>query len=426
MNVVSRPQGSVSGEPQRPTAPPAQPMPHGRRTGLGLAAVAIVFLKECRESLRDRRTIINALLIGPLLGPLLFVFLLRVTLSRELAQAAAQLPVAVIGAERAPNMVAALERAGLRVLPPVPDVEAAVRNQQIDLALRIPPGFAADWRAGRPAQVEIIYDSSRRDTGAAVQRLRAMLDGYGRVTAAMRLMARGLAPTLSVPVVVAERDEATPQGRGALLFAMLPYFLVLTALIGGMWLAIDTTAGERERASLEPLLINPVPRDRILAGKLLATAAFSLASLCLGLAAFLIAGAFLPANQFGLSFTLSPHILAAILPVMAPLVLLLVTLQIVVTAFARSVREAQTYLGLVQLVPIIPSVILGILPLKPQLWMFAIPLLGQQLTIMQLLRGERISLPDALLCALITLAIAFVGFLIARRTFASERVAITS
>ena len=111
---------------------------------------------------------------------------------------------------------------------------------------------------------------------------------------------------------------------------------------------------------------------------------------------------------------------------MVPLVLLLVTLQILVTAFARSVREAQTYLSLVQLVPIIPSVVLGILPLKPQLWMFAVPLLGQQLTIMQLLRGESISLSSALLCAVVTLAIASVGFWAARRNYASERLAIST
>src|SRR5271170_4365402 len=116
----------------------------------------------------------------------------------------------------------------------------------------------------------------------------------------MRLLVRGLAPTLIAPLVVAGRDQATPEGRGALLFAMLPYFLILSALIGGMWLAIDSTAGERERASLEPLLINPVPRDRILLGKVMATAVFSLSSLSLGLLAFMVAGWLLPADQLGM------------------------------------------------------------------------------------------------------------------------------
>jgi len=163
------------------------------------------------------------------------------------------------------------------------------------------------------------------------------------------------------PVVVATRDQATPQGRGALLFAMLPYFLVLSALVGGMWLAIDSTAGERERQSLEPLLINPVRRDAILLGKMFATSAFSLTSLALSLVAFMIAGWFLPANKLGMTFNLSASVIVTILPVMVPLVLLLVNLQILVTSMAKSSREAQTYLGLLQLVPIIPSVILSVL-----------------------------------------------------------------
>jgi sodium transport system permease protein len=390
-----------------------------------LRAATIVCVKECRESLRDRRVLVNALLLGPLLGPLLFVLLLRLTIARQLTQAERPLPVAVIGAQRAPNLVAALEQQGLKVLPPVADPETAVREQRLALALRIAPSYPADWRAGRPAQVEIIYDSSRRDTGAALQRLRAMLENYSRQTAAMRLMVRGLAPTLLAPVVAAGRDQATPQARGALLFAMLPYFLILSALIGGMWLAIDSTAGERERASLEPLLVNPVPRDGILLGKVLATAAFAFSSLVLALLAFMVAGALLPSNQLGMSLRLGPAVIAAILPVMIPLVLLLVIGQVLATAFSRSAREAQTWLGLLQLVPVIPSVVLSVLPLKAQLWMYAVPLLGQQLTIMQLLRAEPPAPLTVALCALVTLLAAAALFWAARRSYHNERLALT-
>jgi sodium transport system permease protein len=392
----------------------------------GMRAAGIVFVKECRESLRDRRVLINALLLGPLLGPLLFVLLLRLTITRQLTAAERPLAVAIIGAQRAPNLVAALEQQGLEVLPPVADPEDAVRAQRLALALRITPSYAADWRAGRPAQVEIIYDSSRRDTGASLQRLQVMLENYSRRIAAMRLMVRGLAPTLLAPVVAAGRDQATPQARGALLFAMLPYFLIFSALIGGMWLAIDSTAGERERASLEPLLINPVPRDRILLGKVLATGAFSLASLVLALLAFMVAGALMPADQLGISLRLGPAVIAVILPVMIPLVLLLVIGQVLATAFSRSAREAQTYLGLLQLVPVIPSVVLSILPIREQLWMYAVPLLGQQLTIMKLLRAEPLAPLNVALCALVTLLVAAAAFWAARRNYQTERLAITA
>ena len=389
-----------------------------------MRAAVTVFLKECRESLRDRRVLLNSLVLGPLLGPLLFLLLVRLVVGRELEKAEQPLPVVVIGAERAPELVDSLRQMGLKPLPPIADPELAVREQRIDLALRVAADFGANWRAGRPAQVELIYDSSRREAQGDAERLRAMLEGYGRRNGALRLLARGLSPGIATPLVVAARDTATAQARGALLFAMLPYMLLLTIFIGGIWLAIDSTAGERERQSLEPLLINPVPRDRILLGKLMATAAFSLASLVLGLLAFLLAGRFMPTAELGLSLALGPRFFAFALPMMLPLVLLVCIAQVLIAAFARSVREAQTYLGLAQLVPLIPSVVLSVVPVKAQLWMYAVPLLGQQLALMRLLRAEPLAGVTLALSALATLLAVAVLFLLARRSYESERLAV--
>jgi sodium transport system permease protein len=383
----------------------------------------IVYLKECRESLRDRRVLANSLLLGPLLGPVLFMVLMRLVVGHELERAEQPLAVVVVGGERAPGLMEALAQMGVDRRPSVPDIERAVREQRVDLALRIPAGYADDWRAGRPAQVELIYDSSRRDSGADVDRLRGMLEDYGRRTGALRLLARGLAPSIAHGVLVANRDLATPQARGALILSMLPYMLVLTMFIGGIWLAIDATAGERERQSLEPLLTNPVPRDRILMGKWLATSTFSAASLVLGLLAFMVAAKFMPVGELGMSVELGPAFLAAVLPLLAPLVLLICGAQVLVAAFARSVREAQTYLGIAQLVPLIPSVILSVLPLKAQLWMYAVPLLGQQLAVVRLLRGEPLAASAMALSAIATLLAALAVFALARRVFAAERVA---
>ncbi|HWW19860.1 MAG TPA: ABC transporter permease subunit [Steroidobacteraceae bacterium] len=391
-----------------------------------MSAAVTVYLKECRESLRDRRVLLNVLLLGPLLGPLLFTIILRVTIGMELDRAERELPVVVIGAERAPNLIEALRQQGLVVRPPVDDVEGAVRDQSVSLALRIGDSFAEDWVAGRAAQVEIIFDSSRRDNGGQVGRLRGMLSYYARRTSAMRLVARGLSPAVITPLVIADRDQATPQARGALLFAMLPYFLILNCFIGGMWLAIDSTAGERERQSLEPLLTNPVPRSRILLGKLGAAASFSFVSLTLGLAAFAVAARFLPVQRLAMSLDIGPRVVATILPLMIPLVLLIVVTQIVVSAFAKTFREAQTYLGLLQILPIIPSVLLSVMPINPQPWMYAVPLIGQQLTVMQLLRGEVIAAGSLLWCTLTTLAAMILVFIAARRVYESERLAVNA
>ncbi len=387
---------------------------------------AIVWIKELRESLRDRRVLINAFLLGPLLGPLIFLLLMRVVVDRELQRAQQSLPVVVIGAEYAPNLLQALGQSGLQVLPPVDNPEQAVRSQRVDLVLRIAPSFAESWRAGEPAQVDLIYDASRREVGARAQRLHGMLDSYSRRIAAMRMVSRGLSPTLQAPLLISERDQATAQSRGAVLFGVLPYMLVLTAFLGGIFLAIDATAGERERQSLEPLLVNPVPRWQVLAGKLLASATFSFSSVCLSLLAFALAGALLPTERMGVAIDLGPRFVFIVLPVMVPLVLLIAILQTLVAAFARSYREAQTHLGLLQLIPMIPSALLAFLPFKQQLWMYAVPLLSQQLAIMRLLRGEPVTLLQALLSMVSTLLAALLAFQLARRLYDSEQLAVSA
>ena len=206
-----------------------------------------VFLKEVTENLRDRRTVINTLLTGPLFAPLIFVLLINTLVTRELDRAEKPLPVPVIGAENAPNLIDALRQQRVEIKPGPADAERAVREQDEDVVLRIPKDFATSWNKGESAQIEIVYDESQRDAGSAVARLRAMIEQYDRRTAALRLVARGLSPSVTRAVVIAERDQSTSQSRASRLFSMLPYFFILGGFIGGMALAIDTTAGEREQ-----------------------------------------------------------------------------------------------------------------------------------------------------------------------------------
>lgn len=388
-------------------------------------AFATVFLKEVRENLRDRRTMISAFLTGPLLGPLLFVMLLNVSLNRELGKAEKPLQVPVIGAQYAPNLINALRAGGVLPTAPVADPERAVRKQEADIVLRIAPGYGNAWRAGQPAQVEMIYDSSQRDANSAVERVSQLVEAYSRQQGAMRLVARGLSPSTAWPLVAARRDQATPQSRAVLLFAMLPYFFVITIFMGGMYLAIDLTAGERERQSLEPLFANPVARWKILAGKLAAICTFSTISLLITLLAFAAVGRFIPAEKIGMELDLGLHFAAYVLLLMLPIVLLLASLQSLVAAFAKSYREAQTYLSLLMLVPIIPSLVLAILPIKAEPWMYGVPLLGQSLGIMQLLRGDGVTLDQLGLCLAGSLLAAFVAAVVTARLYRSERLAIS-
>ena len=389
-------------------------------------AVLTVFRKEVRENLRDRRTLLNAFVTGPLLGPLLLVLLVNVIINQQMDKAEQPLPVPVIGAQYAPNLIDALQAGGVVPQPAVASAEAAVRAQDADVVLRVAPGYGAAWRRGEPVQVELFFDSSQRDANPAVERVTRLVEGYARQQGALRLVARGLSPAVGVPVVVAPRDQATAQSRAVLLFNMLPYFFVLTIIMGGMYLAIDLTAGERERQSLEPLFANPVPRWKILLGKLGAIAAFSAVSLLLCLLAFAVVGRFIPSGKLGMEVDLGWRFAARVLLLQAPMIALLAALQSMVAAFAKSYREAQTWLSLLMMVPVIPSVILMVLPIKPRDWMYAVPLLGQHLGILDLLRGNPVGSERLALCLLGTATAAALAIALTMHLYRSERLAISA
>lgn len=391
-----------------------------------LTAAWTVYFKEVRENLRDRRTVINALVTGPLLGPILFGLIFSFTLHRQLAEAIRPLPVPIIGATYAPNLIHALEAQGLVVQPAPKNAAAAIRAHRAQVVLVIPPGYDHAWRAGQPAGIELYYDSARQGNRTPLARLKKMLRTYSNLIVAQRLLVRGISPLLLHPVVPEDRDQATPESRSALMFSILPYFFVLTVFLGGMYLAIDTTAGERERQSLEPLLANPVSRGAILSGKLAATASFALASLTLSIVAFSVVGHFLPVRKLDVVLDLGLRFALYVLLLMLPLAVLLVSLQTIVAAFAKSYREAQTYLSILMLLPVIPSLLLSVMPLQAKPWMYVVPLLGQQLGIMDLVRGETLGTIELFSCLLGTSLAAALACVLAGKLYASERLAISA
>lgn len=388
--------------------------------------ILTVFWKEVRENLRDRRTVLNTLLTGPLIAPLMFALVINASISRELAKAEKPLPVPVVGAEHAPNLIAALRRAGAQIKDAPADPERAVREQDADLVLRIPAAYAQSWAAGEPAQVEIIHDQSQRDAQGPVLRLQAMLSAYAQQNGALRLVARGISPNVMRPLVVADRDQSTAQTRSGGMFSMLPYFFILGVFIGGMALAIDTTAGERERQSLEPLFVNPVRRGALLTGKLGATTAFAFTTLVLSIVAFAVAARFMPTDKLGISLQLGLQFACGTLLVMLPLTVLLATLQTLAAAFAKSFREAQTYLSLLMFVPAVPTMLLSLYPVKTQAWMYAVPLMSQHVTMIRLMRGDAVTPGDFALCVATTTLAALVAVLLTAWVYRGERLAISA
>ncbi len=356
-----------------------------------MRGISTVYKKEVRENLRDRRSLFNSVLLGPILFPILFIGLAYFAGSKQQESAEKVLEVPVVGAEHAPNLVMFLEQQGMVVQSAPEDPEAAVKTQQVQVIIRIPEQFGEQWRNGEPAVVEVIADPSRRESNIPMQRVKGLLHAYGAQIGQLRLQLRGVSPTIRSAVMIKDVDLSTPQSRGMLVMIMLPYVLMITAFTGGMHLAIDTTAGEKERKSLEPLLINPVPRWQIMLGKMLATATYAFTSLFLTLLAFRFAFPLLPTGAIGVDLELGAEAIGGILLAIAPVVVLAAAMLTTLAALAKSLREAQSYMGLVFMIPMIPSLIFMVNPMKPETWMMAIPMFSQNLLIGEFVRGESVS-----------------------------------
>ena len=389
-----------------------------------MKALLTVWHKELLDLFRDRRTLMISLLMGPLLMPALILGIGKLASDRISTQLEKPLTVPVVGASHAPNLVAWLEGQNIVVAPAPADPDEAIRSQSEDVVLRIDPKYGEQWRGSMPAVVEILHDSSREDAQIPVQRLRGLLQNYGQGVGALRLVARGISPTTGEPLRISDRDLATPEARRGRALAFLPYILILTTFIGGAYLVIDSTAGERERQSLEPLLATPAARATIMSGKIVAACTFGLISLVLTLLMFKLSFAIAP--TLGIKLDVSWWAMARILLVLTPMVMIGTCLLTFIAAGAKSVKEAQSYMSVLMLLPMLPTIILMVNPVKNQLWMMTVPFLAQNQMILKLVRSENIALAEwgAYLAA--GFGAALVLWWLAARRYLDERLAISA
>ena len=350
-----------------------------------------VFQKEVLDNVRDRRTLASALIMGPLFGPLLFAFVINLSIERSLDDIERVTTLAVLGSEHAPNLIRFLESRNIDIVEGPANRESAldaVRTGEHDVVVVIPAGFGRQLAEAVPAQIELITDQANTQAEREARRVRNALYGYNQQLASLRLSARGVSPLVLRPLNIDEVDMSTPSGRSVILLGMMSYFFIFSMLMGGMYLAIDTTAGERERGSLEPLLALPVTRNQLLLGKIAATCLFMAISLSLSLASFYVALKFMPLEQLGMTPNFGPATVAAAFLVIAPFILLGAAIMTLVASFTKSYREAQTWLSVVLLAPTLPILIVSILTLRPRFEFMFVPSLSQHLILVDMVKNE--------------------------------------
>jgi sodium transport system permease protein len=388
-----------------------------------LRRIWVIFAKEVQDNLRDTRSVLSSS-FSAVLGPALLLGMI-VLLGRTVLAGGRDAPLVlpVQGAEYAPAFVEFLTNNQVLITAAPTDPLAAVRSGEVDLVLIIPPGHMESFSQGLPAEVQVVMDPTRQSATLSIQRMQTLLNNYNSQIAAMRLMARGVNPEVVVPLAIERVDVSTPRTQVLMFLNVMPYFVIVVIFVGGMYVIIDATAGERERGSLEPLLINPAARWEFVIGKLAASLPFAVATLVLTLAAFGVAfNAFPIEDYIGVQLSIDVRALFGIFLISLPMVLMASGLQMVIATFTRSFKEAQTYVSLLPLVPALPGIALAFLPIRPTLGSMLIPTYGQQILINQFMRGEVVNPVHILASAAATLALAVLFILLAIRLYQQERI----
>jgi sodium transport system permease protein len=382
--------------------------------------ILTVARKEWIDAFCDRRTI-YAMVFGALFGPAMIGFMFSQIANQQ--KGAQEIKIPVVGRQYAPVLINWLtQQSGVEITDGPADPQSAVRERKSDFVLVIDKEFADKFRQSRPAPVQVVSDITSNTTRAKVSRLNSLLNSFSAETGSIRLMARGVSPVIASALKIEQIEVATSQQRAAMIFNFIPMFLVLALFTGSMPVASDSTAGERERGSLEPLLIIPIPRWHLVAGKWLAASASALAGMSLTLAITMAVLSRLALEELGIRNHIGVNQILLILAAIAPMALVAPALQMFVSCFAKSYKEAQSYLGMLILLPTLPGVVTVIYPLTNRPWMHPIPILGQYAMVTEILGGKPLPAVSLIAASAIALAATAGLLVVATRLFSSEKI----
>ena len=373
--------------------------------------------KEFVDARRDPRSIMT--LVGySLMGPVMMLAAFTALVENETRN---EKTVAVQHLDRAPGLAAHLQEQGfeLETLDPELDILQAIGDH--DAILRPAADFQASLRASQPAQIELVLDTSKTSSQSMARRVEQAMAVWSGELASLRLMALGVSPQAAQPIEMQRRDVASRADRAALVLSGFQVFVLIAAFFGSMHVCIDATAGERERRSLEALLVQPVSAFSLVVGKWLVAAGYGLFGVALTLTAMGILLPMAPLGELGISYQPTPQSVLTMFALIAPLALLASGLQMLAASYAKSFKEAQTYLSLLMFVPMVPAMAVSFLQLDAEPWMFAVPVLGQQQLLSDALREVP---PDLLSFGIATSVVVGAGLvcvLITARLYGSER-----
>ncbi len=400
---------------------------------------SVVTRKELRDALRDRRAL-AALLLFPLLGPVMIYFMFNMLI--DIAEDAEEISLPVVGAQYATDLIDYLQQNGIDIdnMPlnaspasvgdfysqaQLDEIDQSIKRRRFDYVLVIPPAFDELIGASRRSNVELHMESTRTTSSPKISRISSLIDAWARETAALRLIVRGINPDIIAPVSIVRIDVASQQSRVQSILGMVPFFVIMAAFVCGMGVAVDVTAGERERKSLEPLLVNPVPRYTIVIGKWMAAVLFSATGLVLVMILNFFSLSQVPLEEVGIVFNFGRLETVGVLVTTLPLAFFAPSIQIFVGIFAKSFKDAQAYLSFIMLLPMAPFFFNMFNTQDREFWMNFVPMLGQHMLLTDVVRGDTPDIIDFILAGMSLLFYSMIFIFGASQLMKKERIIFT-
>lgn len=353
-----------------------------------------VVKKEWRDCIRDRRSI-TAAIVFAIAGPALIALMIAATADQKSYEGPFE--VHVTGSEHAPDLIDHL--AGHRV-------EFVGSEDGAGVTMEIPGDYAERFVAGRTITVRLLADQSRSADRRDVQRLQRLVQTYSASLGRMRLSLRGVAPSVGRPLVVDVQDLATREARASNILGGLTIYFLMAPFIGSMAVSIDVSAGERERNSLEVLMAQPVSSGKVFAGKTLVATVFGVIGVALTIVVSKVAFLRVPLAKIGLTWTMDWVDASLMLFSLVPLAVLVAALQIAVSLWARTYKEASGYLNILMLLPMGVALVTLVKEIEAAAWMYSVPLLGHQQMLLRMIRAEAVPPMMVVLLTASTLAVA--------------------
>ena len=363
-----------------------------------------VFVKELRDAVRDRRSWVIALTLAMLAGPVVFVLMSNFISGLE--ERVAEREVIVAEAGRAPTLVGFLQRAGAKVVDAPADYVERLRSGSLQNAVIRPPEDFEDRLArGETIDIEVVYDESHDKAQPVVRTAMRLVESFNRELGTQRLLARGLTPQLLAAVQLEAVNLASTQARGAQLLFIVPWAALIVAVFGALSVAIDVTAGERERGSLEPLLANPVDAMALVAGKWAVVMVYSTAIVVLTMLGFMVSMRFVNNETLSALMQLQWREVVLFAAVLLPFAALMAALNMLAATFGRSFKEAQTYVSYIAMAAQFSALVPVFLTVRDAAWQLWVPSVAQLTVLMKVLRGEPLTAAHLLVPAAVCVAV---------------------